>query len=762
MSSQRLWNVLVLGALGVGALFACGDDPIAAGGGSNDPDAGEGGADDDDYYPSEFGLDARPANPTCKAPARPPSTAPVTFERAYEAVTLDGTPMMLAQRPNDGSRWYVALRDGKIVYFSSQGASGPPTAAGSLQDLATEFPLDGGKRVNDTSEGGFLGFAFHPKFSENGRLYVTWTSYGGTTGMRSVVGYVSSTDGGDTFTGYQTLFSFEQPATNHNGGGIAFGKDGYLYLSFGDGGGGGDTYENGQNKNGFFAKILRIDVDNVPQGATYGIPDGNPFKAGGGEPATFAYGFRNPFRISIDRESGDVWAGDVGQNKWEEIDLVKLGGNYGWPCREGMNDYPADSEKCPLTKPFQGLIEPVVQLEHTPNANTRSITGGVVYRGKQIPALVGTYIFGDYKKLVTFTLTTDPATGSSTATKLDDAPAVSWVHFAEDVDGEVYGIGFNRQIYRVAPKAGGPEASTFPDRLSKTGCVDQADAKKPAPGLVPFGVNAALWSDGADKERYMALPDGQTITVGADGDFDFPSGTVLMKTFTLAGKRIETRLFVRHDDGGWAGYTYEWLDDESDAIYLPSSKIKPVGQQTWYFPSRSDCVRCHTEAAGRSLGPELRQLDGDFAYESTKRISNQLKTLANIGMFAAALPDELSRPKPYALPYGPDGTEERARAYLHANCSGCHRPEGGGRGALDLRYATSFKDTNACNGATEAGDLGVADAKLLVPGAPEKSVISLRMRAHGANRMPPVATSVVDERGATLVDDWIRSITACP
>jgi uncharacterized repeat protein (TIGR03806 family) len=759
MSSLRLWNVLFLGSVGIVALLACGDGPVTAGGGGgSDKDGGAEAGGGDDFYPAEFGLDERPSNATCKAPARPPSTAPVGFERAFQTVAFGGAPMMLAQRPNDGSRWYVALRNGTISYFPAQGATGAPTPAGSLTTLATAFPVVAGKRVNETGEGGFLGFAFHPKFGENGRLYVTWTSYSG----RSVIGYVTSTDGGNTFTSYETILSFDQTtSTNHKGGGLAFGKDGYLYASFGDGGGSDDQWENGQKTTGFFAKVLRIDVDNVPPDAKYGIPDGNPFKNGGGEPATFAYGLRNPFRFSIDRESGEVWAGDVGQNRWEEIDLIKAGGNYGWPCREGTHDYSMNPARCPSPRP-QGIIDPVTEIEHTPTTNTRSITGGVVYRGKKIPGLAGTYIFGDYKKQETFTLTTNPVTGASTTTKIEDAPAVPWVHFAEDVDGEIYGVGFNGVVQRVVQKPGAPDAAPFPDRLSKTGCVDASDPKKPASGLVPFGVNAALWSDGAEKERFIALPDGKTITVGADGDFEFPPGTVLVKTFSIAGKRIETRLFVRHDDGAWAGYTYEWLDDESDAVYLPSSKIKRVADQPWYYPSRSDCVRCHTEAAGRSLGLEIGQLNTDFAYPSTNRISNQLATLEKIGMFSAPLgspPDSLPK---LALPYGPDGAEDRARAYLHANCSGCHRPNGGGRGPLDLRYTTSFKDTKACNGATEAGDLGVADAKLLVPGAPEKSVMSLRIHAKGSNRMPPLASSVVDEKGTALVDEWIRSVAACP
>jgi len=755
MASLRILGIAIVVAGAAAAAFACGSDDDGGGSGPGPGPGGEGGADGTTTPPvvAEFGLDTRPANPGCKAQARPPSTAPIAMTEVYANVALN-TPMMAQKIPGDPTRWFVAQRNGTFVSFLATSPGNTPTTV----------PLNGFGPVNGAGEGGFLGFAFHPRFAQNGKMYVTWTNNGAGTSpaspvnMGSVVGVLTSTDNGATFGSYQTILGpFPQPFTNHNGGGIAFGKDGFLYLSFGDGGDGNDTPKNGQNKNGFFSKVLRIDVDNPQAPLLYGIPADNPYKNGGGEPATYARGFRNPFRFSIDRETGDVWVGDVGQNKWEEIDHVALGGNYGWPCKEGTHDYiDDDATKCPSKA---NLLDPVVENEHVP-ANTRSITGGVVYRGKDIPGFVGNYIYGDYKTQEIFTVDFDPSTGAAKATELAGAPAEPWGSFAEDENGEVYGISLAGKFFKVTA-VGGPVTSTFPDRLSKTGCADPADVKRPASGLVPYGVNAALWSDGAAKERYMALPDGQTITVGANGDFDFPNGTVLVKTFSLGGKRIETRLFMRHDDGGWAGYTYEWLDDESDAVLLPSSKKKTIGTQSWHYPSRSECVRCHTEAAGRSLGLELGQQNGDFVYASTNRLSNQLKTLDHIGMFAAPVGavDQLPR---YPDPAGTGPLEARARAYLHSNCSNCHRQDGGGRGNMNLVFATAFADTASCNTDPEAGDLAIAGAKLIVPGDPAKSLVSVRAHLPGANRMPPLASSVVDTQGIGVVDDWIRSLTACP
>ena len=767
MLPVRLLGLSLVIAVGFAALGACSDDGGAV---ADTPDAdpfGEGGAPDG-YVPpkrAEFGLDARPSNTTCLAPARPPSTAPVKFEQVFANVNLQA-PMMIAQIPGDKTRWFVAQRgfsnggNATIVSFPVASPGNTPTTVGTIGPLGAM-----------ESEGGLLGMAFHPKFAQNGRLYVTWVRNGGSTGFRSEVGYLTSADkSGTSFTGYTPILGpFEQPYANHNGGGIAFGKDGLLYLSFGDGGAGDDAAHNGQNKDGFFSKVLRIDVDNPSGGLAYGIPAGNPWKGGGGEPATFAMGFRNPFRFSIDRDTNEVWVGDVGQNQYEEIDAkVKVGANYGWPCREGLHDSPnsTDPAKCPLGPTTPGLTDPVAEHMHlTPNS--RSITGGVVYRGAAVPGFVGTYVYGDYVRQQLWTIAFDAGTGAAVSTQLTDAPAANWVDFAEDNDGELYAVALNQgAIYKLVPAApAGP--NTFPDRLSKTGCVDPKDPKKAAAGVVPYGVNAPLWSDGAQKERFLALPDGAKISVrDADGDFDFPNGTVLMKTFTVAGKRTETRLFMRHDDGGWNGYTYEWLDDGSDAVLLPAGKTKTIGTQTWTFPSRSDCVGCHSEAAGRSLGLEVGQLNGDYVYPSTNTVANQLKTLDHIGMFDKPLGKPVEQLLAYPDPYGTTAPaaalEMRARAYLHSNCSNCHRPKGGGRGNMDLRFGTAFVDTKSCNVDPEAGDLGVTGAKLIAPGAPDQSILALRPHSPAANRMPPLASSVVDEPGVKVLDDWIRSIAACP
>jgi len=623
-------------------------------------------------------------------------------------------------------------------------------------------------------EGGLLGFAFHPNFASNGYLYLSYTTPSATSpvNMASIITRVTSTDGGWTFdpkSEVTIVGPFDQPQTNHKGGNILFGPDGYLYAGFGDGGGSADIFKHGQDTNGFFAKIDRIDVDHPDSGKMYGIPADNPFKNGGGEPATYAWGFRNPWRWSFDRVSGDLWVGDVGQAAWEEVDAkVKLNGNYGWNCREGFHPY---SGTC-LSKP--GFIDPVYDYDHVTDGTAKSITGGYVYRGKAIPSMVGTYIFGDFIIGKIWALVTDPSTGKYSALQLNpNGPIWNWSSFAEDLDGELYGIGIGGQILKMVPNAAAPgdagaDSSApppppFPGKLSATGCVDPQDPKKPGSALIPFGVNSPLWADGATKNRWMALPPGKQIHIEADGHWEFPIGTVLMKEFSVDGKRVETRFLVRHnEDGGWAGYTYAWDDAETDATLLPSNETRALPNgKSWYYPSRSECVTCHNATAGRTLGTWTGQLNGDFLYP-TNRISNQMVTLDHLGMFDAPLPAPVANLDRFPDPAGDAPIEDRARSYLQANCSFCHRPNSGGGGAMDLRFSTSFNASGVCNALPANGDQGVPGAKVLAPGDPAHSLLSVRPHALDARRMPPVATRVVDSDGTAVIDQWITSVTSCP
>ncbi|MEO7732288.1 MAG: PQQ-dependent sugar dehydrogenase, partial [Kofleriaceae bacterium] len=548
-----------------------------------------------------------------------------------------------------------------------------------------------------------------------------------------------------------------QPYSNHKGGTINFGPDGFLYLGLGDGGDGDDTCGSGQRRKTLLGKILRFDI-NAPAGM-YKIPTDNPFVGDDTfRPEIWTWGHRNPFRWSFDQGTGDLWVGDVGQGTWEEIDRVTKGGNYGWNLCEGFHRRGSATMLCNLA----GLIDPVV--EH-PRMEARSIVGGYVYRGTAMPSLVGTYIYGDYETGNIWALTFDP-TNKPTPKILMTVAAETLVAFAQGHDGEMYTVQFPSaaapaQISKLVP-SGAVMPDKFPKLLSGTGCVDPNDPTKPASGLIPYDVNSPLWSDGADKQRWFAIPDGKTITITDTNDWDLPIGSVSVKTFSVGGKRIETRLFMRHTDGNWAGYTYEWNADGKDATLLEGGKAKAVGSsQVWAYPSRSQCIQCHSVAAGGTLGLETAQLNRDNVYVATNRVSNQLATLDHIGIFTAPLPQTPDASPKLSPPSGTDSLELRSRAYLHSNCAHCHQPNGGGQGSMDLRYFKSFKDTLTCNQAATQGPVSGA-AKLLVPGKPAMSIISTRIHATDSKRMPPVGVSIPDMVGDQLLDDWITSLTACP
>jgi uncharacterized repeat protein (TIGR03806 family) len=292
--------------------------------------------------------------------------------------------------------------------------------------------------------------------------------------------------------------------------------------------------------------------------------------------------------------------------------------------------------------------------------------------------------------------------------------------------------------------------------------VNAGNPSQPAGGLVPYAPNAPFWSDGATKSRFLALPNGQRIVVNSDGDFDFPSGSVLMKHFRLGNQLVETRLFMRHSNGEWAGYTYEWNAQGTDATRVVGGKTARIAGQSWLFPSESQCLLCHTGAAGRTLGLEIAQLNASFGY--TARTANQLTTLDHIGMLTPALARPAAQLPAMPDPLGTAGTlTERARSWLHTNCSNCHRPGGPTNVSLDLRYTTPLSGTNACE-AVPVRNLGVSNARIIAVGGSDpaaRSLLALRPQRTDADSMPPLQPRTVDVAGTALLRDWINSLTSC-
>lgn len=701
--------------------------------------------------PANSGLDSRPANTSCTAWDRPTAGSIVTLSR-YTNLSFDNSLAML-QAPHDDGFWYVVEQGGMIKRFSVAN----PASTTTFIDMTA--------RVTSGGEMGLLGMAFHPDFPTDNRVLLSYTVNVGSQ-LISRISAFRSNDGGVTAdaAGEVPLLTVNQPEGNHNGGHIAFRDDGYLYIGLGDGGGGGDQHGsngNAQRLTTLLGKILRIDVN---AGNPYGIPSTNPFaqnavcpaegRASAECPEIYAWGLRNPWRWSFDRSTSEFWLADVGQNTWEEVNQITLGGNYGWRCREGAHDY--NSSNTPMCA-SASIIDPVTEYDHSVGG---SITGGYVYRGPQDTTLAGRYIFGDFVSGRIWAWIPENATQAREPTLLLQTN-LNIASFAQANDGELYVVDYGG-LYRLIFQAtsGG---DSVPRTLSATGCVNHADATQPAAGMIPYGINAPFWSDGAVKQRWLALPEGTRLSVQPDGDFDFPNGAVLMKNFSIDTRLIETRLFVRHSDGSWSGASYEWNADQTDASLLQGGAVRDLGNgQQWIFPSESQCVECHTAAAGRSLGLEAAQMNRSFTYPHTGRTANQLYTLSYIDALTPSIVDAASQP---SMPDPADTTAplaNRARAYLHTNCSQCHRPDGPTPSTLDLRYTTALIATNACNALPQSGDLGLGNnARLIAPGSATNSILVNRISRRDQAGMPPLGSNAVDTAGMQLLSQWVDGLQGC-
>jgi glucose/arabinose dehydrogenase len=366
-------------------------------------------------------------------PAFPNLQWPDDITGIEEGLMKDVRPLIITGAGDGTNRIFVATQPGTIHVFKNDPQVEEMHTFLDLRDRVHYL-------VPKHNEEGFLGLAFHPKFKDNGEFFVYYTGeYSDNADRKSIISRfrVSKDDPNRAdLASEEVIMEIPQPEWNHNGGTIIFGPDGYLYVGLGDGGFGGDPDKNGQNLGTLLGKMLRIDVDNRDEGLAYAIPKDNPFVGlEGARGEIWAYGIRNIWRMAFDRKTGVLWAGDVGQNLWEEIDIIVKGGNYGWNLREGMHPYVDQKTDAKGSGPRPDLIEPIWEYHHDVG---KSITGGNVYRGQSAPELEGGYLYADFVSGQIWALWYDMDAKRVTANRSLLTGSTPVLTFGEDDAGETY------------------------------------------------------------------------------------------------------------------------------------------------------------------------------------------------------------------------------------------------------------------------------------------------------------------------------------
>ncbi|MGK0185982.1 MAG: glucose/arabinose dehydrogenase/cytochrome c553 [Verrucomicrobiales bacterium] len=651
----------------------------------------------------------------------PEPPLPFTVERIFPKVDLPA-PMYLIEEPGSDNLW-VVLQGGerdkpsKIVTFPNK----PEAAEAEL--------------VFDLPRHLIYSVIFDPGYEENRLIYLFCN---GPTGSRSRSNQVDRyrVDKEKGFTDKLTIIEWK--SGGHDGGDMAFGNDKMLYLTTGDGSTDSDAWNSGQTLDDLLGAVLRIDVHSSRADSPYEIPPDNPFvEMEGARPEIYAYGLRNPWRMTIDQASGQIWVGNNGQDLWETAHLVQRGENYGWSVFEGSYPFYQNRQLGPTPH-----IAPTIEHHH---AEFRSLTGGVVYRGTRWPELDGAYVYGDY------------STGRIWGAK-HDGDALVWHRELADTALMIASFRVLGNDLCVVDHAGGiyrltnmPEraqdASAFPRRLSETGLFQSTPKHAMEPGVIAYSVNAPGWHDGATARRWMAIPGKETIafTDGARAG-EFPDGTALVQTLERDGVRIETRVQLRQQKE-WMGYSYRWAVDQKDAVLVPKGG-EDIAEIDWRIPSRTECAACHSRAVNYALGITSQQLDH----------ADQLSRLAEQGLFSNSVPEK--RTTPLVNPYDPQADlHERVGAYLHTNCSICHVESGGGNAKMDLLIRSFPKRSELIEARPQHATFGIEDAMLVSPGAPDRSVLVHRLSYRGSGQMPPLVSRQVDTEAVAMIREWIEGLS---
>ena len=708
----------------------------------------------------DSGVAALPREPWTTSRLRGTPTPPEAFRivPAFPLMKFDH-PTSLLEIPGT-DRVLVAEIGGKVFTFSKGNASVAADLAVDLQDLA---------------HGNVSLFAavLHPQFPQNRFVYLCLVHP--EKGSHTRVSRFQMTNAAvPVIDPKSETVIITWPSGGHNAGCLRFGADGLLYIATGDGSGPNppDGLTTGQDVTDLLGAILRIDVDHPADGKNYSIPADNAFVTHAtARPEIFGYGLRNPWKFGIDRKTGEVYVADNGWETWEMIYLVGNGTNCGWPMMEGRALLRSEVSVGPTP------ITPPIRDHHHSEAN--SVIGGPVYRGDKLKNLDGEFIYGDY---ITGTIWSvgRKADGSFVGQTLVDTD-LRITDFMEGAAGELYVLDYDLtgQIYELLPNNVEDHSVDFPRLLSQTGIFKSVTPLQPAAGVVEYNVVVPRWTDGAVAQRFVAVPGRARIELAPHSGVrgKYPEGTVFAKQISIPDgdgkptKPLETQI-LHLQNGVWNPYSYLWNDAGTDAELISSvGTTQPVqwpdanaaGQfteHTWHTNAINECRLCHNAGPGFVLGFVGNQLSRLNA--NTVHGADQLETLLRQDVIASIPNDARSPAFQLVDPHDESlDVNDRARSYLHGNCSMCHHKGGNAIVSFFLTRDLPF-DQMATNKGTNIGTFGMQKAKIIVPGDPFRSVMMYRMSKLGYARMPYIGSQVVDSQGVSLIAHWIQSLPIDP
>jgi putative heme-binding domain-containing protein len=697
----------------------------------------------------------------------PEPPMPYRIKPAYGGMTFD-RPVLV--EPVPGSNWMIAGEvAGKLVAFEDKDDTAEKIVVGDLKAMHADCTA-------------LYGLAFHPDFPKDRRVYVCYVLGGESADGTKLAEFRMTEDMPPRLDLKSERRLLHWKGGGHNGGALAFGPDRMLYITTGDAGPASppDIHRTGQDVTDFESSVLRIDIENQPDGKPYTVPADNPFvSVPDVRPEIWAYGFRNPWKITFDKKTGDMWIGDVGWELWELVFRVVKGGNYGWAAVEGRQ---------PVLKGVSTGPAPIrpPTIDH-PHSEAASITGGYVLRDQGHKELEGAYVYGDYQSGYVWAAKFDGVQ----VTKLEKIAetGLRLVSFGLDHAGELLLVEHERtngifRLEKVPDAELARDSAAFPQKLSETGLFEDVRQTIPAAGVRPYSVNVEVWADGATATRHMAIPPGANAEIDpTTGRWRLPDGSALARTVSLktadseVPRKMETQVLLKQE-GAWAAYSYLWNDEGTDATLAPAQGASiPVSLRDetldgekyasrYRVAARSECALCHnpwveskTTVYGRQSASPLGLIRAQLDHPDTARHENYSDLLA----WATSKPAEIQPPDPALILFDVHeksaSPERRTRSWLAVHCSQCHDFNAGGAATIVLDPWAKTDAMRLLNVKPQQGDMGLGPNGFLVkPGSPESSVLFARIAKAGSGHMPRLGSREIDRTGVELVASWIEAL----